>query len=413
MEYKTVSNKIKIISAIFAIAAMALYLNSVWLFSLNIPYADDYDSVLGFLNQFVAAENYIQKATILFNQHNEHRLVFNHLVQLLFLGFGEINFRYLIFFGNFGWFILIYVIWRYSESREMSITEYSPVIITLLSFCAWETMTMATPAIQFHFQILFSIASILMMTRQKFTYAIIFTALSVFTSAGGLLSIPILCLYYLVEKKWSKLAIAIGCSFLLVFVYFTLLHYRQPTHHPDLLIALKMPIDFILFIFAVAGSFGMINKLGIASAITFGAISMTLFAIKAPFIYKKNSFLFWTAAYIFITILSIDLSRVGFGLEYSQSSRYTIFAILLLVVLYISYFDFFKNTKHRNNFFIYSLIFSIILFTYWYPRGNNSLKYLSIDLSQKVLRYPVQDQALNNVKKSRELNIFQSGWLRD
>jgi hypothetical protein len=252
-----------------------------------------------------------------------------------------------------------------------------------------------------------------MMTQQRFALALFFMALSIFSSAGGLLNIPVICLYYLAMKNWKKFFIVTTYSLFLIFVYFKLFHYSHPAQHPDLFIAIKAPLNFIFFVFAVFGSFGMLKVIGIISAIFFGALSVTLFAIKIKFIHKTLPFLFWLSVYLFITILSVGISRVGFGLEYSQSSRYSIFAILFLVILYMAYFDIFKNTRHRTVFYTCSLIFSVVLFSYWYPRGSSSLNQLSIDLSQKVLRYPDQGHATNVINKSKELGIFNSSWLDD
>jgi hypothetical protein len=62
------------------ITAIALYLITIWRFAINLPYADVYDVVLGFLNNFSQLDPH-QKLLSLLSQHNEHRLTFNRLVE--------------------------------------------------------------------------------------------------------------------------------------------------------------------------------------------------------------------------------------------------------------------------------------------------------------------------------------------
>lgn len=54
---------------LLVVAPIAFYISIVIYFSENIPYWDDYDTVLAYLNQADSA-----RYQGLFNQHNEHRI---------------------------------------------------------------------------------------------------------------------------------------------------------------------------------------------------------------------------------------------------------------------------------------------------------------------------------------------------
>lgn len=409
MRDKVPYNGLELIFRAFFFIAFFLYALAIWRFSSNIPLLDDYDAVLGFLNNFVSTSSIEEKFAALLGQHNEHRLVFNRVVQVLFLElFGEINFRYLIFFGNISWFAVIYTLWRYAKSQGLTYIEFTPVAIILLCFCTTEAMTFATPAIQFHFQILFTLLAILTMTKGFVLATMTFMFLSVFTSGGGLLTIPIVGAYYLLKTQWRNLLLSSLVSITIIFCYFFLLPYISPTGHPSLLGILHNPQSFTLFFFQMLGSYGMINKIGISSAIAFGVISFILFLTRALSFYKLCPFLFWFGGFLLMTVAATSTARSGFGSEYSLASRYSFFGILLLAVNYLAYMQILTSSISRKKLAIYGLIFSVVAFTYWYGRGVRSLDQTFIQLNQKdQIVYPNTDHALGILKKSKEIGIYK------
>ena len=78
-------------------------------YDVNMPYFDDYDSVLNWLVTFSQPGSFMNKLELLFRQHNEHRIVFDRLVELMELHtLGVVNFICLDFldFSDFAfWFL--------------------------------------------------------------------------------------------------------------------------------------------------------------------------------------------------------------------------------------------------------------------------------------------------------------------
>jgi hypothetical protein len=58
------------------------YLLFIYKYSYNVPLWDEYDTNLGFLTSWQTAVSWHEKLNILFMQHNEHRMVFNHIIVL-------------------------------------------------------------------------------------------------------------------------------------------------------------------------------------------------------------------------------------------------------------------------------------------------------------------------------------------
>jgi len=272
-----------------------LYVAEINLFSINAPYSDDFNAVLGFLNSYQNLE-WREKIKLIFSQHNEHRIVFNRLIALAYLEvFEKINFIYLAWIGAFGWFLVIGLLWRYSNKNEVKIYEFAPVVVLLLAFTHWELMTWAMASIQQYYQILFGLLAIYCMTNNQFWTAQIFFVIGLFTGGGGIIVAPIFCLYYFVQAKWRCLiytSIVILSTF---FIYFILLDYQHPLHHPSIVNAISSPKQLLIFFFLFLGAFSWGNHY---FNILFGAILLALFLRISRSLFVKFPF-FGGVAFLF------------------------------------------------------------------------------------------------------------------
>ena len=64
-------------------APIIFYYFCIFIFAVNIPFWDDYDS----LRQHIAissSDSLQERISILFSQHNEHRIAFNRIVYVLY-----------------------------------------------------------------------------------------------------------------------------------------------------------------------------------------------------------------------------------------------------------------------------------------------------------------------------------------
>ncbi|MCX6557172.1 MAG: hypothetical protein NTW95_07065, partial [Candidatus Aminicenantes bacterium] len=117
----------------FAAALVVIYfIFSIVQYAVDIPQVDDYDNILGSMNQLYQSQNFTEVGSILFAQHNEHRLVFNRMVSMAMLKiFRRIDFRWLIFIGNLAIFVLIWIIFRIYRCDEKKFFYFSPAIFLI------------------------------------------------------------------------------------------------------------------------------------------------------------------------------------------------------------------------------------------------------------------------------------------
>jgi len=389
----------KFVILLVALISM-LYIWAVLRYTSYLPYWDDYDAVLRFLNNFYDSD-ISEKVKLFFSQHNEHRIVFNRIVELLQLKlFGEINFLYLVLIGNVGWFLVIYLLWRYAKSENISFIYFSPVLIVLLAFSHNELMTWAMASIQQYYQILFSLISIYFLVNKKLFYALGAMILSIFTGGGGIVLIPLFVVYMILHRNWKNLFVTLMISAIILFIYFVVLGYEKPGHHPSILNTLKNPkmiIEYILvFIGSLAGSK--------TAAATIGTALIIFFAYKLKYSYKKTPFLVWSILFILGTATATALARVGFGIEQALSSRYSEYSLLFLSLIYLQYL--FTEKQDNTNVILIGYLFSIIIFSFWFVKGSESLKDHYTQIKNTPILYPDQAAGEQILLQSYENGLF-------
>ena len=69
---------VKVFLCLLILAPILIHLYYVCHYAVNIPLMDDYDAVLGFLNDFKKSGT-ADRVVLLFSQHNEHRILSSNL----------------------------------------------------------------------------------------------------------------------------------------------------------------------------------------------------------------------------------------------------------------------------------------------------------------------------------------------
>ena len=395
------------LSVSLCILAITFYLFAIFKYSFNAPHGDDYDAILYFLNQF-AVQNYEDKVLLVLSQHNEHRIVLDRLITISsWKIFGQVNFTYLIWIGNLGWFLVIWIFWKWAKSKQVTFIEFAPIIICLLTFCHYELMTWAMASLQQYYQILFAICCLFFLTSNRNYWALFFFTLATYTGGGGIILGPTIILYYLISKNPSKASINIVVVTIVTLLYFYWPQYLANPQSPGSAKILLRPDLFLEFTLGFLGSAGNIRKIGLSSGIIFGGLLFLLWANKYSFNKKHNPFLYWTFLYIVMVAILTAATRGGFGVLYAQTtSRYTQYSLLILVTIYLSYLLESNNSKKRRAIFFIGLGFSTILFSYWYPRGNVAIKARYLELSAGKISYPDVIRPQEILQKSKELKIY-------
>jgi hypothetical protein len=132
-----------------------VYFYLVCLYSLNIPFADDFANLVDAIH-IIQATTFNEKFSHFIALHNEHRIVFNRLVHTLFYFiFGEVDFRFLAIFGNIALVALLYLFYKILSVPHSKPLYFIPVSILLFQLQSWENMTWAASALQNQYILVF------------------------------------------------------------------------------------------------------------------------------------------------------------------------------------------------------------------------------------------------------------------
>lgn len=346
---------------------------------INMPFFDDFDAVLGWMDQFLSSKSPHEKFLLLFQQHNEHRIVFDYLIELLcFHAIHKINFIFLSFVGSLGLFGIVVVILYAGKKAGFSYFELIPIPFLLLTLSQNQLIYFAMASLQQNWQLLFELASLIVLirfqTRRGLASAGLLGLAASFTGGGGLLVYPAGFLYLALSKRWSSAMVWTIFAAVTAYIYFVALEYQSlPSDQIAHAYAKSHPFTAIVFSIQFLGNFAH-NTTG---AFIFGAVSIVVFSIlyvlndhnrQAPF------------AYIFLLILAsailVGLDRSILGPQESIASRYAIYGLLNLASIYMMIILTMQEMPFRNLFASAGILISIGIYLSWISPALATLGYI-------------------------------------
>lgn len=396
-----IKNRFEFYNLSYAVISFSflLYFWIILKYTSYMPIEDDYSTVLAFLNSYLTPDTtMLQKLKMLFHLNAEHRLVFaNAIILAQYYLFDQANFLYLVLIGNLGWLLTIYLLWKYSTKKnDISITAFAPVVLIMLSFSHASLMTWATGSLQQYWQLFFALFSIWLLTNKYTLQAFIFMTIAIFTGGGGMVLIPIFFLYFLMHKSWKHLAIFSILSLLIVLFYFVVLDYKSLDRNIYLLI--DKPLDAILFLLTFLGNFGTSYPL----AAYIGGVLILAYLWIFKFLFKHMSFIAWSILYIIMTAFLVSVIRFEQGLTFALPSRYSIYSISFLALIYIGYI---KRYQYNTNMYILGFVVGLSIFVFHFIHKLPAFEQRKY-VAETSLAFPTKGYAEKVLKESLKSNTF-------
>ncbi|MDR3088901.1 MAG: hypothetical protein LBU39_03690 [Desulfobulbaceae bacterium] len=315
--------------------------------------------------------------TVLFRQHNEHRIFFPNILYLLIAKASAMN-SLAAMWASFALVTMLYsaILWalsradaRRSQATPMLGFTLPGLLIGVMLFypSQWENILWGFQ-LGFYMTFVFSMLAFLCFSLALeqigasgrefawlFITSIVCAVIASFSSGQGLMVWPVLTALWLVAQSgkktlatrpfWIWLAAGIGCWLL----YFH--GYHKPNHHPSLTTITDMPIQFEEYLLALfGGAVGWPKSpilLGAIGILVLGGMTICLahFCIfcftgraSEQSIIKSEIFAVSVIGYSFLSGLSIVVGRAGLGWQQALSSRYCTFTLAMLwgILLYLA-----------------------------------------------------------------------------
>lgn len=312
--------------------------------SENVPYLDDYHSILSFIIAYLKTGTAAEKIQLIFAQHNDHRIAFQRSVVLVqYYLCDSINFKYLIIFGNLSIVGILIILMKSCNKTYERFFQMLPVVYLLFSFRYFEASFWAMVTLTGLWVVTFSLASILLLSRDgviNFIGSCFFATLAMYTQGNGKLVLASGFVLLLLKKKYR------GLCYWLIFsgalCLSTLLFKFTYGGYQNVLTVLQAPLNHIVSVFSFLGLFAINLKLSI---ILGGIIIIGFLHCCRKRYYQQNLALFVMFFHIILTAVAVGYARPSIYF----SSRYSIYSVLALVIMYLIYSDIYSyltSTKY-------------------------------------------------------------------
>ncbi|MCG6553315.1 MAG: hypothetical protein L7F77_13400 [Candidatus Magnetominusculus sp. LBB02] len=339
---------------IYSLAALSVgfYYLTLLRYSSNAPISDDFDAVLGFLNDFISARTFNDKIALIFLQHNEHRIVLTRLFVLAnYYIMNTVNFKVLIIAGNLALIGILAVIFKAHNKR--SLVWFSPVVFILFEPQCFGTIFFAMAAIQNFYVLLFAFLSLYFMSKdgyKNFIAASAFAVIAAFTSGSGILSFIAGALTLFIQRKFRSLAVWLSLMLLTALAY--LYGYVQPPDHSDIVkTLLARPGSAALHLIVLLGNIlvylptltiyippdASVFLPMLVMPLMMGLILTAFFAyLTIKGYYLKNPVIYSFLVFIVLSEALTAAGRCGIGIGNAVSTRYVIMSAVFCACAYIA-----------------------------------------------------------------------------
>ena len=334
---------------LFVLALFPIVLFYVLLFRTltGLPFNDDYRAVLGAVLQALPAKGWHVLGPIFMHRHNEYLLIFQNAIYVLqYKLLGTLKFKFLTVIGDLlvvPLFGTLWLLWRdFDLPRRYGLLAFVPVSWLLFELQYASTLNCVMAPLQNVAVLVFTLAAFHFGTRtgkQNFLWALLFVALSLSASGGGLFVGPVLGLRYLQQRAWKRFGITFIFSVLIGVAY---LHATRVAG------VQRGGFGQVYHSFSLAYSAAFLGSIAAGSkplpAILFAVCLLGLFVYATrDRLDLRNPGLYYATLFFFIQAIALSSFRSGRGLETALGSRYRINSVIVVILLY-----FFLAEKFRR-----------------------------------------------------------------
>ena len=404
------------------ILPIILFFYGVYEFALNVPYYDDWNFLAVSLD-FRDAPSVVEKAKILFRDHNTHQIAIAKLGPILqTLWFGEINFRTLILLGSllFLGIYLLFVRVHCLENQPLNNWAFVPLSLLFFTPVFYEDTIWYICLWQHTFNLAVTLGGLYLLScsqRRNIFAGFILILLSVLSSGSGTYT-AILGIFVLgFNKKWGLLVCYIVACMVLYFVF----QKQSGTasndsyqNYPSLFVSfLGMPAYYLR---------GNLNDTLYAGVVVF--VVAVIEFIRFLRSYSSNSYLrkhlvlLAFFGYVFIIALGAAVKRGSSNAHFMVSEHYQVYPAVGFMICYLVALSWLSKPIQHRIFIGLSIVFSLLFYVRAHlnalPQVINYHNLLKANISagKKYGTFLSRDAYLNTQKVERNQEGIRQGIYR-
>ena len=375
------------LSLIAILIVISVFFLACYFFSYNFFYQDDFH-LLRFVTIF--QDNSIgfqEKLNALYNQHNEHRIIFPRLFVLIgyyiqgYLDWKVLNVvSALYYLGIFSFFALVI------RKINLSFWYILPVALLIFQPSSYQNFYWTISILQQVgnlFWAMFLFYSLTYFKPDKFWISILLIIVLTFTHGNGLFGFGVGGLLLIFQKRYKHFAIWVGLMIVVAGFYF---HGYFTAQNSNISGSLSNPIRLIGCFGGFFGGFiydFFKNSFQVTITILGGLLIFLILALinlnlilnhffksfQSKFYHyfpRENQFLFACFLYLSITAALVALSRSWSSIEAGYQNRYLHNSVIALVLLYITILHY-KSLKLKQFIGVLMVLFGVLFNVFsWY-----------------------------------------------
>lgn len=335
------------------VAATAAFLLVAAGLAVSFPSLDDYQTGLDYLCQFRAAD-LGGKLRLLVAQHNEHRILFSRLVELIcFHVQGRLDFRTIILIGDLGLVTMCAVLVAGAQRTISKAGILALIPLVLLSALQGRQMIWATAALENYWAMAFAVGALWLLTagdKKSFAWSCVLAVVATYTSGQGLIGFVAGGAVLLVQQRWKRLQMWLVVFMVVAVPYFW--GYVRPVNHPPMELSLRAIQFFPMVVGGAVSEFfnlllaPLIGHSGFAATVTttlqmvcgvalLGACGL----LGVTGYYRRNLFVSVTILYLLMLCGAGAVTRSGFGMGHASMSHYKVISGSLAVMVVVALLD--------------------------------------------------------------------------
>ena len=329
------------LSASLIAAPIAAFYTILAVHLVNIPFSDDYETVLSFMLRYSQLDAWHRIGLVFTFQHNEYKLIFENAIFALQYSFlHHPNFIFLCIAGDLLVLALFTGIWFLlvpAQEIDEKLRLAVPIAFALFELRYAETLNWSMAALQNIAVLVAALFTIGCLVRQRYVAACILFALAICCSGNGFLLFPVG-----VWLTWRHKRAFIGwlaTLFAMIAVYahrYAL--YSPPAARPETHPDRSLPVKLLLHLnpaFSLSFMGSVIGLQWMLSAAVGAALLWVVIRMIARRYDRTNPTVFYFAIFLVITAICVSSIRSGIGLFESFTGRYRIYSILLFTCAYL------------------------------------------------------------------------------
>jgi hypothetical protein len=299
--------------------------------SLNIPYGDDYQAILTFLNDYVRSATVTDKLHLIFSQYHEYRIAWCRIVTLiLYYSSGSINFKVLSVIANLSLIGIVYIFYLSFNISRLKHLLFIPSVFMVFHMQYWEASFWSTAALQQFWVLLFSLLCFYYLHCASWGYCVaaLFAAVcAAYTNGNGIICFIIGLAMLLLRKEFAKSLLWLLFAAVALYLYFY--DYQFKT------IQLPPLDETVIFILSFMGSAVSFNNFYASLLCGFLAAIYIMYLTWSAY-YKRNPVVYAMTLFIVITALTVGIGRSHFEVYQALAYRYNLNSSLLMLCMYLA-----------------------------------------------------------------------------